>query len=262
MSLSRSQISALAARLHEAQQTATAIEQVTREFPALSVTDAYAVQRALRQLRLNDGQRAVGFKAGLTSQAKMRQMGISEPSVGFLTDSMTGVEGGEIKRDELIHPRVECEIAFVLRAPLKGPGCTAEQVLEATDFVLPALEIIDSRYKNFKFDLPSVIADNSSSARLVSGGWTRRPQDFDLRTEGVSLEKNGVVVETGAGAAVLGHPAAAAAMVVNLVGQWDEAVPEGSLIMSGGITAAVAVSKGDHLQARFQHLGSISVRFV
>ena len=175
---------------------------------------------------------------------------------------MSCPDGGEIKTSELIHPKVEAEICFVTKAPLRGPGCHVGAVLAATDFVIPAVEIIDSRYRDFKFDLKSVIADNTSSSRFVVGGRMRDPAELDLRTLGVVLEKNGEVVSMAAGAAVLGHPAIPVAMLANQLAQRGEEIPAGTFIMTGGVTEAIAVEAGDHVMTRFQDLGSVSMRFV
>lgn len=261
-SLQREDIVRLCERVEGAQTRARAIPKLTDEYPALNVADGYAVQTELRHRYLAQGQRLVGWKAGLTSKAKMRQMGVDVPSIGFLTDRMARPENGAISTGDLVHPRVECEVAFVMRDELRGPGCTAQQVLAATDHVLPALEIIDSRFAGFKFDLPSVIADNGSSARFVGGGRARLVDELDLRTLGVVLEKNGEIVALGASAAVLGHPAEAVAMLVNILAELGESLPAGSFVMSGGITEAVAVAPGDSVVARFQELGSVSVRFT
>jgi 2-oxo-3-hexenedioate decarboxylase len=177
-------------------------------------------------------------------------------------DDMARPEGSAIKTSDMVHPRVECEVAFVTKKALQGPNCTLQDVLDATDFVLPAVEVIDSRFSGFKFDLPSVIADNCSSARYVAGGRARYPADIDLRTLGVVVEKNGEIVAMGASAAVLGHPAEAIAMLVNALAEQDEMLPAGSFVMSGGITEAIPVKAGDSIIARFQELGSVSMRFV
>ena len=189
-------------------------------------------------------------------------MGVDVPSIGFLTDRMVRPENAAIKTTDLVHPRVECEVAFVMKQDLRGPNCTRQQVLAATDYVLPAVEIIDSRFSGFKFDLPSVIADNGSSARFVGGGRPRYVDDIDLRTLGAVLEKNGEIVALGASAAVMGHPAEAVAMLVNILAELGEYLPAGSFVMSGGITEAIAVKPGDNVVARFQDLGSVSMRFV
>jgi 2-oxo-3-hexenedioate decarboxylase len=163
---------------------------------------------------------------------------------------------------KLVHPRVEPEIALVTRRELQGPGCTIAHAMACVDFALPALEIIDSRYTDFKFDLPSVVADNASSAFSVAGGASCRIQDLDLRTLGVVVEKNGEGAAFGAGAAVLGHPAWSLAMLANLLAQREQTIPAGAFVMTGGITEALAARAGDHFAARFQQLGSLSIRFT
>lgn len=261
ITLSREEIVRLCERVEGAQTRAYAIPKLTDEYPNMTMADGYAVQTELRRRFIEQGHTLIGWKAGLTSKAKMQQMGVDVPSIGFLTDKMARPENSSISVSDLVHPRVECEVAFVTSAPLTGPDCTAEQVLAATDYVLPAIEIIDSRFSGFKFDLESVVADNGSSARFVGGGRARYPEELDLRTLGVVLEKNGEIVEMGAAAEVLGHPAEAVAMLVNILHDLGETLPAGSFVMSGGITAAVAVQPGDHINARFQELGSISIRF-
>ena len=262
ITLGREDIVRLAERVEGAQRCAYAIPKLTDEYPDMTLDDGYAVQTALRHRYIAQGHRLVGWKAGLTSLAKMKQMGVDQPSIGFLTDRMACPEGSAISVKGLVHPRVECEIAFVTKEALSGPGCTPEQVLAATDYVLPAVEIIDSRFSGFKFDLPSVVADNGSSARFVAGGRARYAGELDLRSIGVVMEKNGEAVGIAASAAVLGHPARAVAMLVNILAELGESLPEGSFVMSGGITEAVAVKPGDSVVARFQELGDVSMRFV
>lgn len=262
ITLSREDIVRLCERIEGAQTRAYAIPKLTDEYPAMTIADGYAVQSELRRRYLAAGHKLVGWKAGLTSKAKMQQMGVSVPSIGFLTDRMARPENSAITVSDLVHPRVECEVAFVTKQTLRGTGCTREDVLAATDYVLPAVEIIDSRFSGFKFDLPSVVADNGSSARYVGGGRPRYVEDIDLRTLGVVMEKNGEIVALGASAAVLGHPAEAIAMLVNILADLGEELPAGSFVMSGGITEAIAVKPGDSIVARFQDLGSVSMRFV
>ena len=262
ISLSREDIVRLCERVEGAQTRAYAIPKLTDEYPHMTIADGYAVQNELRKRFIAQGHKLVGWKAGLTSKAKMKQMGVDVPSIGFLTDRMARPENAAIKTTDLVHPRVECEVAFVMKQDLRGPNCTRQQVLAATDYVLPAVEIIDSRFSGFKFDLPSVIADNGSSARFVGGGRPRYVDDIDLRTLGAVLEKNGEIVALGASAAVLGHPAEAVAMLVNILAELGEYLPAGSFVMSGGITEAIAVKPGDNVVARFQDLGSVSMRFV
>jgi 2-oxo-3-hexenedioate decarboxylase len=220
------------------------------------------VQWALRQLRIRAGARLSGLKMGLTSRAKMQQMGVDSPIYGFLLDEYAAAADGEIAASTLIHPRVEPEIALVTGRDLRGPGCTIAHALAAIDFAVPAMEIIDSRYQGFNFDLPSVVADNGSAARYVVGTSARRVQDLDLRTLGVVVEKNGEGVAFGAGAAVLGHPVLSLTMLANLLAEREQIIPAGTYVMTGGITEAVKAQSADRFVTRFQGLGSLSVRFV
>lgn len=261
MSLSPQVVEQLADHVLHAQQTATPIPMLTHAHPDLSVEDGYAIQRALLTRYLAKGHQQVGWKAGLTSRAKMRQMGVDQPAVGFLTQKMAAAEGTVIPTTDHVHPRVECEIAFVLGKDLPSEGCTTDDVLDATDFILPSIEVIDSRYENFKFDLASVIADNTSSARFVLGSTAARLADVDRNTLGVALLRNGEVMATGAGAAVWGDPAASVALIANIAGSIGGRFTAGMTILSGGITAAFAVQPGDCVSARFQRLGTVDIRF-
>ena len=262
MALPKNIIDQLAEHLETCELKARDTPKITDEHPDMDWDDAYAIQAEILRRKLARGNRVVGLKAGLTSHAKMKQMGVETPCFGFLVDYFSVPDGGEIKIGELIHPKVEPEIAFVLKRALKGPGCHIGAVLAATDFVMPGIEIIDSRYRDFKFDLKSVIADNCSSSRFVLGGQAVPVDELDLRTLGVVMEKNGEIVGIGAGAAVLGHPAAAIAMLANHLGARGEEIPAGTMILSGGVTEAVAVKAGDNVNLRIQSLGSTSVRFI
>lgn len=238
-----------------------AVQQLSELEPQLTLADAYEVQWALRERRLAAGARLTGLKMGLTSRAKMKQMGVATPIYGFLLDEYCVPADFEVSTSRLIHPRIEPEIAFFTRSNLQGPGCTIASALAAVDFVIPAIEVIDSRYRDFKFDLPSVVADNASSARYIAGGNARRVDELELRTLGVVVEKNGEGVAFGAGAAVLGHPAWSLAMLANLLAEREQTIPAGTYVMTGGITEAIGAQAGDHFTARFQALGSLSVRF-
>ncbi|WP_454751825.1 2-oxo-3-hexenedioate decarboxylase [Cupriavidus necator] len=262
MNLTQETIASLAELLENAELQREAVPTITDDHPDMDWDDAYAIQDAIRARKEGRGTRIAGLKMGLTSFAKMRQMGVSEPVYGFLTDYGACMDGAAIDTGTLIHPKIEAEIAFVLKAPLKGPGCHIGDVLAATDFVVPAVEVIDSRYENFRFDLKSVIADNTSSARFVVGGSHRSAQGLDLKNLGVVLEKNGEVVATAAGAAVLGHPANSVAMLANMLGARGRELPAGTFIMTGGVTEAIAVAAGDNITVRYQHLGTVSMRFL
>lgn len=261
MSLDAHSVEALAAHLEECELQARDTPKITDDYPDLDWADAYAIQDAIRRRKTGRGERVVGLKAGLTSRAKMQQMGVDSPIFGFLSERFVVPEGGTVACSELIHPKVEPEIAFVTSAPLRGPGCHIGNVLAAVDFVVPAIEVIDSRYRDFKFDLKSVVADNCSSARFVAGGQPTRVDSLDLRSLGVVLEKNGEPVAFGAGAAVLGHPAEALAVMANELGRRGQEIPAGTLVLSGGITQAISVEPGDSVLLRAQDLGSVSLRF-
>ena len=262
MPLDAKTIAQLAEHLENCELQTRDTPKITDDHPDMDWDDAYAIQDAILARKLARGARIVGYKAGLTSHAKMKQMNVESPVFGFLVDYFSVPEGAAIKVSDLIHPKVEPEIAFVLKHALKGPGCHIGDVLAATDFVMPGIEVIDSRYRDFKFDLKSVVADNTSAARFTIGGRAVRPESVDLRTVGIVLEKNGQPVALGAGAAVLGHPAAAIAMLANHLGKRGKELPAGSMILSGGVTEAIAVAPGDNVTLRVQDMGSVSLRFV
>jgi 2-oxo-3-hexenedioate decarboxylase len=238
------------------------VTMITADYPDMDWDDAYAIQDEIRRRKEARGSKITGLKAGLTSFAKMKQMGVETPVFGFVADYMGKPDGGEIKTSELIHPKVEAEICIVTKSDLEGPGCTVAAVIAATDFVLPAVEVIDSRYRDCKFDLKSVIADNTSSSRFVVGGRARNVAELDLRTLGVVLERNGEIVATATAAAVLGNPLAAAAMMANHLTARGQLIPAGTFIMTGGVTEAIRVEAGDHIAAHFHDLGTVSMRFT
>ncbi len=262
MALSKETLEELATIVENAELNAKAIEQLSIKYPNITEDDGYDIQHIVKARKIARGHKIVGIKAGLTSRAKMVQVGVATPSYGYLADYFAVQDGETIDISKLIHPRVEPELAFVLNKDLEGAGCHVGAVLAATDFVMPALEVIDSRYENFKFDLPSVVADNSSSTRFVLGGKCRPVAELDLKSLGVVMTHNGKPFSFGAGAAVLGHPAMAVAMVVNMLSKRGEGIKAGSVILTGGITEAVAVQSGDYVQLRAQDLGSVNVKFA
>ena len=224
----------------------------------LTVADGYGIQAALLERRVARGERIVGAKLGLTSRAKQQQMGVTEPTFGWLTEAMVLAADGTVPVDQLIHPRVEPEIAFVLDHELGGRRATVHDVLAASH-VCCALEVIDSRYADFRFTLADVVADNTSAARFALGP-RRVPTDgIDLSLIGCLLEVDGEPVATAAGAEVLGHPAAAVALLVNELAERGTTFPAGSIILSGGLTAAVALGADRHVTATWGRLGSLTV---
>lgn len=221
----------------------------------LGVEDAYAVQALSVARRFARGERLVGYKMGLTSRAKMVQVGVSEVAWGRLTDAMRVEEGGRVSLAKYVHPRVEPEIAFLMKAPLSGEVSNAE-ALAAVEAVAPALEIIDSRYKDFKFSLPDVIADNTSSSGFVVGNW--HAPDMDFGNLGIVMEVDGRPVQIGSSAAILGHPIRSLVAAARLIGRNGGRIEAGAVILAGGATAAHPLAAGMNVKCHFESLGSVS----
>jgi 2-keto-4-pentenoate hydratase len=249
----------LAERLAKLRLARTAGSGLTVEVPGLDVDAAYAVQEAGVRLLVADGQRPIGFKLGLTSRAKQAQMGVAEPLYGELTDAMLLDVGEPLIVADHIQPRVEPEIAFVIGTDLAGGRVTTAQVLAATATVAPAIEVLDSRYAGYSFTLPDVIADNASAARLVLGAVRHAVGGVDLRLVGCVVERNGRVVSTAAGAASLGHPAAAVAWLVRALARRGRGLTAGDVVLSGGLSEALPVEAGGVVVARFGRLGTVEL---
>ncbi|MEU4377258.1 2-keto-4-pentenoate hydratase [Pseudonocardia alni] len=250
-------IARVADTLLEAERSATARTSIAAEWPELDVTTAYQAQDLALRRRHERGEHTVGVKLGLTSKAKQAQMKVDEPSVAWLTDAMELDSGRPIPHGELIHPRAEPEIVFVMRDRLKGPGVTAATALAAVGSVTGGLEIIDSRFAGYGFTLPDGIADNNSSGAYATGPVAREVDGLDLALEGCLLEVDGAVVDSATGAAVLGHPAEALAFAANQLGRRGHAIEPGWVVFTGGMTNAVAVEPGARIAAHFTSLGSI-----
>lgn len=246
----------IAARLDDAVRTATAIAQL--EEP-LSLEEAYRVQALGLARRVARGERRVGVKMGFTSRAKMVQMGVHDLVWGRLTDRMLLDAGGSVSRRTFVHPRVEPEIALLLRSPLSG-RVDPMTAMAAVGGIAPALEIIDSRYRDFRFSLTDVVADNTSSAAFVIGAW--RAPDIDVSNLGMLLEIDGMVRQIGSSAAILGHPAYSLAAAARLVAESGETLRAGDIVMSGAATAAEPLAAGAYVQATIERLGSVSFRMT
>jgi 2-oxo-3-hexenedioate decarboxylase len=242
----------VAHRLDDAARTAQAVPQLDS---ALSLDEAYAIQTLSIACRHERGERRIGIKMGFTSRAKMAQMGISEMIFGQLTDGMLIENGGSVSRVRFVHPRAEPEVAFLLRAPLSG-RIDAMTAMAAVDGVAPAIEVIDSRYKDFKFSLTDVVADNSSSSGLVIGPWSRA--DFDLSNLGMIFEIDGRAKQIGSSAAILGHPINSLVAAARLVAERGLRLEAGDIVMAGGATAAEALSPGQLVRLTVQDLGMVS----
>lgn len=227
----------------------------------LSEDEAYALQFQLVDARVAAGDQVVGLKTGLTSKAKQVTMGVARPIFGHILASSVVPEGEPVRFDELIHPRAEPEIAFLLERDLAGP-VTAAQACNATALVFPAIEIIDSRYLNFRFGFTDVIADNTSAARVIFGSRSLRPTDADLRLIGMVYSKNGVVASTAAGAAVLDSPWEALAWLARRASQLGRPLKAGQMVLAGALADAVFVTPGDSVRVEFAQMGSLNVSFV
>jgi 2-oxo-3-hexenedioate decarboxylase len=231
----------------------------TDEWPELDVETGYRIQDETLRRRLARGEKLIGVKLGLTSRAKQQRMNVDTPFVAWLTDAMILPAGDPVPQDQLIHPRIEPEIVFVMRERLAGPGVTGAQAMAAVGSILGGVEIIDSRYKDFKFTAGDVIADNASSGAFVTGGITLPPEAIDLATEAVLMEVDGEIVDSATGAAVQGHPGEALALAANDLAKRGLAIEAGWIVLTGGITDAVFAPPGSSIAAHFAHLGSVFV---
>ncbi|MEO7853138.1 MAG: 2-oxo-hept-4-ene-1,7-dioate hydratase [Rubrivivax sp.] len=266
--LSTDIIEQLAAELHTAQRSRVQVRHFSKRFPQMSLDDGYAVQRAWLALRLAEGRTVRGRKIGLTSRAMQLSSQIDEPDYAPLLDDMFFEAGGEIPFERFIAPRIEVELAFILGKPLKGPGVTLFDVLAATDYVSPALEIIDARIEQFDRDTKAprkvfdTIADFAANAGIVTGGRPVRPHDIDLRWAGAMLYKNGVIEETGLAAAVLNHPGNGVAWLANKIAPYDEQLDAGDVVLGGSFTRPTTAVRGDVFHVDYGRLGAIAFRFA
>jgi 2-oxo-3-hexenedioate decarboxylase len=246
--------SAFARRLDDAARRARAIPQFLGA-EAFDLTTAYAIQQASIDLRVGRGEKIIGLKMGFTSRAKALQMGVADLICGRLTDHMYVAEGGTIALERYVHPRVEPEIAFLLKHAV-GPRATSAEALAAVEAVAPALEIIDSRYEQFKFSLTDVVADNSSSSSFVVGAWTH--PHFDIGNLGLVLSLDGRTEAVGSTAAILGHPLRSLVAAGRLSHQFGLPLGPGSIVLAGGATAASALQKGLRVSLEIDRLGRCS----
>ena len=269
--LSPDLIAALARQLYDARKTRTPLRQFSKQHPGMTIADGYAIQRAWVALELADGRTIKGRKIGLTSRAMQQASQIDEPDDAPLMDDMFFAQGGDIPASRFIAPRVEVELAFILGKPLKvekgGPNVSLFDVLSATDYVTPAIEIIDARIEQFDRDTRQMrkvfdtISDFAANAGIVLGGRPVKPMDLDLRWVGAMLFKNGVIEETGLAAAVLNHPANGIAWLANKLAAHDEQLNAGDVVLAGSFTRPTNAVAGDNFHADYGPLGTISFRF-
>jgi len=252
----------LAAQLRRAERDRDPIGPLTEAHPELTVRDAYRIQQLNVAARKDAGERVRGRKVGLTSLAMQRQLGVDEPDFGAITDRMIVEDGDAVSVGELLQPRVEAEVAFVMERELAGPGVTTTDAVRAIAGAVASIEIIDSRIADWRIKLVDTVADNASSARVVAAGRLTPLAGLDLRLLGMALSVNGAVAATGAGAAVLGNPVRCVAWLANTLGELGVPLRAGDLVLAGALHAALPVAAGDVVHAEFAELGSVTARFV
>jgi 2-oxo-hept-3-ene-1,7-dioate hydratase len=235
--------------------------QLTKTWPDIQIEDSYAISSLVTETKIARGDRLIGHKIGLTSKAMQASSQIDEPDYGHLLESMLLNDGAKVRFEDYCVPRVEPELTFILKEPLKGPGIGLVDVLRATEWVVPSIEIIDARVQNPR-KIQDTVADNGAAAGIVLGGRPVRPDAVDLRWVGAIFYRNAEIEETGLAAGVLGHPAMAIAWLANKVGRFGTVLEPGHLMLSGSFTRPVWAAKGDTLHADFGPLGSVSVQFV
>jgi 2-oxo-hepta-3-ene-1,7-dioic acid hydratase len=270
--LSESLIDELAAELHRSERERVQVEHFSKRYPQMTIEDGYRISRAWVALQKKEGREVIGHKIGLTSRAMQQASQITEPDYGTLLDSMlyTCVDDQvlDIPATRFIAPRVEVELAFVLKAPLRGPDVSLQQVLDATEYITPAIEVIDSRIEQFDRHTKAMrkvfdtISDNAANAGIVIGGKRVAPGDVDLPWCGAILRQNGIVEETGLAAGVQGHPAIGVAWLANKLAPWDETLEAGQIVLAGSFTRPVAAKAGDLFEADYGALGMLRFRFV
>lgn len=258
---SRANLIDAADSLYAAQANRTPIPPLTQSYPNIAVADAYTVQRLTLERHLAEGAAVSGHKIGLTSAPMQKLLGVDEPDFGYILDTMVLPDGVTVPADLFCAPRVEPEVVFRLRAPLKGPGVTIADVLAATDALAPALEIVDSRIADWRITLADTIADNASSGAVVLGEWIPISEVPPLPDTSATLVLNSSTVDSGAGRAVMGDPAAAVAWLANALATFGTAVEAEQFVLSGSYTTAVSVRAGDRVAATTSGLGSVSVTF-
>jgi 2-keto-4-pentenoate hydratase len=259
--MSRVDVDAVADQLQAAYRSGTPIPPLTSTYPDLTLDEAYLIQQRQADARITSGARIAGFKVGLTSAAMREQFGVDQPDYGHLFTDMLYAADEPIPAGRFLQPRAEPEIALVLGAPLRGPGLSVADILSATDYVLPAIEIIDSRITDWRITLADTIADNASSGGLVLGSTPTPLAGLDLSLLGCILRRNGRIQHTGAGAAVLGSPLQAATWLANTLTARGADLAAGHVILTGSITAAIAVGAGDAVTATIDRLGSVTAVF-
>lgn len=250
-----------ATRLIEAEVTKQVIEPLTVSYPGITVDEAYHTQLEIIRRKVENGGIIVGKKIGATSKAIQNMFGVNQPDYGHLLADMMFIEGETISLENYIQPKVEFEIAFILKKDLKGPNVSIVDVIDATNYIVPAIEVIDSRIEDWKIKFEDTVADNGSSASAIIGGKPTKLEGIDLTRIGMVAYQNGEMIDTGAGAAVLGNPLRSVAWLANSLSKYGVSLNAGEIILSGALTRAVEVKKNDTFTAEFAHIGSVTASF-
>ncbi|HUR89493.1 MAG TPA: 2-oxo-hepta-3-ene-1,7-dioic acid hydratase [Ramlibacter sp.] len=267
MSFTPEQIESLARELHASEQSRVQVEHFSKRFPGMTIADGYAVSRAWVALKVKEGRKPIGHKIGLTSRAMQQSSQIDEPDYGTLLDDML-FAAGDIPASRFIAPRVEVELAFILKRKLQGSKVTVDDVLEATEWVTPAIEIIDARIEQFDRHtraprrVQDTISDNAANAGIILAGNKVNPREVDLPWCGAVLRQNGVVEETGLAAGVQGHPAVGVAWLAMKLAPWGECLEAGEIVLAGSFTRPIPAKQGDVFDADYGALGRFEFRFV
>lgn len=265
--LTKTQIQTQAERHHASEQKREQIKPVTVEHPDMTIADAYAIQSAWKNIKLQEGRTIIGHKIGLTSKVMQRAMNISESDFGFLLDDMVFEDGSTIDTADFLDPRIEVELAFILKKDLSGPDVTLFDVLNATDYVIPALELIAARSfrvdpeTGYKRTIRDTISDNAANGGIIMGGLPMKPDGIDLRWVSALLYKNGIIEDSGVAAAVLNHPAKGIAWLAKKYANFGLSLKAGEIILAGSFTSPIKVKSGDTIHADFREMGSISCFF-
>jgi len=265
--LTKEQIQFQAERHHKAEQDKQQITAITVAHPNMTIDDAYAIQSAWKAIKLKEGRTIIGHKIGLTSKVMQRVMNINESDFGFLLDDMVFEDGSTIPTNNFLDPRIEVELAFILKKDLSGPNVTIFDVLNATDYVVPALELIAARSfridpkTGYKRTVRDTISDNAANGGIIMGGNPMKPDAIDLRWVGALLSKNGVIEDSGVAAAVLNHPANGITWLANKYAAYGLSLKAGEVVLAGSFTGALKVQKGDTIHADYREMGSISCYF-
>ncbi len=265
--LSTDIIKQCAQRLHQAEKKRVQIRQISLDYPNIEIDDAYAIQSEWLKIKLAEGRSIIGHKIGLTSRAMQQSSQIDEPDYGTLLDDMLYHDGCEIDTEKFIVPRIEVELAFILKKPLKGPNCTMFDVYNATDYVVPALELIDARSQSIDPETKrprlvyDTISDNAANAAIILGGRPIKIDEMDLRWVSAIMMRNGVIEETGVAAGVLNHPANGVAWLANKLAPFDVELEAGQIILGGSFTRPTPARKGDTFTVDYGPLGTVSCYF-